>query len=713
MITGVALVALFAAARSLPLHGEEAEWAAYLTLLPIFPAVVCAALVWRRLPPRDAVTGLLIVAARVALGVVTVVACLALWIRGGPVTGAVTAAFSALAVWFAYRRGLVVGATGTARLASATLIMIASLGVWSAAMTLLHVTPFDTLIRTSKTRALVFLAAAWLSYHFLATRGRSSDVGRDWRIVHAAAFVSFLVVAFRNDDLFEYTAFAHWTFWTGPIEAVRQGGWLLWDVPSQYGFLSILVPAAVPVASAWQALYLAQGVLLVLLASFLFALLRRLASGALADWFALAVTIAAVFLMPGWYSLFVGPQAYPSVGPMRFVWCYALLAVLWRDAERDEPSQPGWISAGALVLVLGVLWSAESAVYTTVGYVCAYGVAVIQAIARARATPASPQTARRALLRHVAIPGALLLGVMSAIGSYYLLVLGVSPDWAGYYEYALAYRGGFGAIAIKPWGVVWVLFTVLAALGTAATGLALRAPLDRRLPLVMGAFGIVWATSSYFVSRSHPNAVNNLIPMLLAALTVALVALSRPPTGASASVLRVLCAPIIAITLAASAIYTKPMAFVTAKPRAHLDVDIRLPRADAGLIELIARAGIRPTDPVAFVDMDSRRGSFLMPAWRALGRGPLETNRISWLPKPLLMVEILPDARGREYVRRFAEHMRLGGWMVVRRDVHKCRLSAWRALRAALAESYVPRKRFANAMWRAVWYEPRLPGDAR
>jgi hypothetical protein len=31
--------------------------------------------------------------------------------------------------------------------------------------------------------------------------------------------------------------FLHWSVFIGPAEMVRQGGWLLWDVPSQYGFL--------------------------------------------------------------------------------------------------------------------------------------------------------------------------------------------------------------------------------------------------------------------------------------------------------------------------------------------------------------------------------------------------------------------------------------------------------------------------------------------
>jgi hypothetical protein len=60
----------------------------------------------------------------------------------------------------------------------------------------------------------------------------------------------------------------------GPAELVRQGGWLLWDVPSHYGFLNTLVVAAVPVQSAWQAMHLVNGFLLACSAALVFFLLR-------------------------------------------------------------------------------------------------------------------------------------------------------------------------------------------------------------------------------------------------------------------------------------------------------------------------------------------------------------------------------------------------------------------------------------------------------
>jgi len=47
----------------------------------------------------------------------------------------------------------------------------------------------------------------------------------------------------------------HWSFYTGPAELVRAGGWLLHDVPSQYGFLNIALLAALPGANSFQNLY--------------------------------------------------------------------------------------------------------------------------------------------------------------------------------------------------------------------------------------------------------------------------------------------------------------------------------------------------------------------------------------------------------------------------------------------------------------------------
>src|SRR5262249_51826427 len=100
-------------------------------------------------------------------------------------------------------------------------------------------------------------------------------------------------------------------------------------------------------------------------ASFLYQLLRSVRAVVLPSVFALLLSWAVIFLIPGWPPWLTGPSTYPSVGAFRFFWCYALLAVLFWEHRRQERHPVGrwplWL--GCCVWLVGTLWSGESAVY--------------------------------------------------------------------------------------------------------------------------------------------------------------------------------------------------------------------------------------------------------------------------------------------------------------------------------------------------------------
>ena len=72
---------------------------------------------------------------------------------------------------------------------------------------------------------------------------------------------------------------------------------MLW-VPSQYGFLNTLLLAWLPTRDVWQAFYIVNSVLMFLSAGLVYALLRSVRPGVVNRVFALALTLAAVFLVP-------------------------------------------------------------------------------------------------------------------------------------------------------------------------------------------------------------------------------------------------------------------------------------------------------------------------------------------------------------------------------------------------------------------------------
>ena len=196
-----------------------------------------------------------------------------------------------------------------------------------------------------------------------------------------AALVLIGLASFRVDSLgglntsdfgdLGLLRFVHWGAAVGPAELVRQGGWLLWDVPSTYGFLSVLSVSWMPVASPWQAYYLVHATLTALSATMLYGLLRSLRTGLTNYAFALLTTLLAAFLMPGISFYLTGPSIHPPLSAFRYVWCYALLAVLVWESRAELTSRQHWgiPLVGQFAWVLGVLWAPESAIYCSVMWV--------------------------------------------------------------------------------------------------------------------------------------------------------------------------------------------------------------------------------------------------------------------------------------------------------------------------------------------------------
>lgn len=106
----------------------------------------------------------------------------------------------------------------------------------------------------------------------------SSDNGGKTRSLvwlHLAVIAVFLWISFRHDSLFIPGSEYHWEYYIGVVQGIRNGGWLLWDTPSQYGFLNILLASLIPSASSWQSFYIFQGILLFLVSTGIYLAARR------------------------------------------------------------------------------------------------------------------------------------------------------------------------------------------------------------------------------------------------------------------------------------------------------------------------------------------------------------------------------------------------------------------------------------------------------
>jgi len=519
------------------------------------------------------------------------------------------------------------------------------------------------------------------------------------------AVALFLMLSFRTTPIVE---FYHWSFWVGPMESVRQGGWLLWDVPSQYGFLSVLLPALLPTSDAWQALYFFQAALYAVAAFAIYATMATVRPGLVARLVAIFFTATAFFFRPRTLSLILPAQMTPAGGPMRFIWCYAMLGVLvWKHARGEAVTAVRFAVVGTLVWIASLAWSAESAIYTTVAWGGAYGVFLLQKFFSARrASDDAPRRRLSGLAAGVALPFAALAGAMLLLSLGYRALNGHPPDWMSYYEYALLFSGGYSGLPVETTGVVWYLVLLFMVLSAALVRLFVRNPHDSRLVIGTGAWGTVWGISSYFVSRSHPVNLLSLVPLLVISLVIVLIVLRSAVTDRWTRLLTVVTIPLVSMPILLTLTHSGFPALLLQPQSPVAALSAQVPPMDSSLAQLAMTAGMRADDAVFFVS----DGRYVMPRWPELRSGLAETNSRGWMPKPYEMISTLPAARRNAYMERFGSRFEMGGWLIQKKsDINEGYLSAI----DFIEKGYARARTFENENWLMIRYEPLVSTDQR
>jgi hypothetical protein len=478
-----------------------------------------------------------------------------------------------------------------------------------------------------------------------------------------SVFLNILLISFLGLASFRVgLEFHHGSFYVGPATLVRQGGTLLWDVPSQYGFLNILLIALVPTKSVWQSLYIVNSITIFISAVIAFVLFHGVARGTLGKLFAFLTAFACVLIFPSVGMGYEGANAFPSTGALRFVWCYVILLVviLAEKYSLNAPTQKKVLILGSACWVVSFFWSLESALYGTAIWIPYF---LLQCFWSGEKLEWGHQHLLSAVVRLMKL---LLLLVLSffCIGLFYQLRFGFFPDWLGFYEYALTYKNGFTALFVDTGKAVWVLVVLYCGI----LSMLYQSIRSQQAGLLVGiaSLGCFWVTCSYFVSRSHDNNILNLMPLLLLSFVSTLKA-SSPDHGSdrlSSLVPRVILAPILVMIFTVS--YGDHIDFppylksVLKVPFQESIVDLVPPLAaeDSALIQ---KAQISTNEQLVWAyDTLLRKSANL----GEFGGATL------WLPlAPEFQFCILSIERQRIYLERFISrsdhHKQTGGWLMM------------------------------------------------
>lgn len=524
---------------------------------------------------------------------------------------------------------------------------------------------------------VAFVFSFWLVLREL-NEGRSAGHDRYswvWLSVGAALFAAY---ALRTDHLQANWVPLHRSYFADVSNFVRQGHMPLWDVPSLYGFLSMLVLAKMPGGNGWQATYELTALFLVLQALMTFAIFRwgqrGVVNGLFAVLFPLATLLGDSIARYPWSG-----RLYPQ-GGLRFIWIVALLFIAFLSyVWRQKPDRTSWLFwAGHLVWIIALTWSIDNAIWATILWV---PYVILDALTNA-ALRGRPLW--RNLLIRIWPLIALPLLAIAASETYFHFVLHVAPDWLSFVEFTGSFAQGQIRLVfhVQDFGAGWTLLLVLGAIGSIGI-IAIRQRRWDAFRLLFAAWLAVWGTATYFALEPLDMYVTLLMAVLVPASGIA-VFVSREafPKSETPLLARLSIAPLAIITIAV--LLGEPSRI--AAMQWHFNVIQDFQPIHGELASLMRRAGIRPQDAVLVPNgpywTEPKQG-IILPFTR-LADGRITEYR-SWLPispvGPEEAIQGLPKARQHTYIERFLDRTHSGGWYITYRTPSTCSLLS-RHLRA-------------------------------
>lgn len=416
--------------------------------------------------------------------------------------------------------------------------------------------------------------------------------------LHIITLYVLVALLFRVDRLETTYAVHHWRAYLEPAAMLRDGGWLLWDVPNVYGFLQTLVMAMMPTASTWQSLYLLNGSLLVMSGYAIFYVFFtgfRTFAGAIA---AMLLALSCTLML---FPTTGDPRLFPNTGALRFFWVYPMVAyVFWLchlPAAMPRVSRCAAITCGHLIWLAGVLWSPESAAFVSVIW--------LPSLVLMGAAPVLQQLPLKEVVLRAGIgliwPVLWLAGTCAAIAWFYHEKLGHWPDTDLLTAYTRAFAFSYATIPIIHFGALPCWLFVLAMMVLLCRQYVLHTSLDTRSILNLTVFYALavalWAVSSYYIPYSEDLHLTGTLPVMtfLAGLLLWHArTLTLLPVAQAAYEKGIIC--LCSVLLLGSLVHIVPRHFESVNIAApvHTDITEILEEPPAELRQLVDRAQMPP-----------------------------------------------------------------------------------------------------------------------
>ena len=536
---------------------------------------------------------------------------------------------------------------------------------------------------------LIGILLLWKYMRVEKSKDRNSQASSGSACYSVMLFVIFLE-SFRTFGLFEMLGTAmHWDCYVGPVDLVRQGGYLLWNVPSQYGFLNILLASFMPVKSAWDSVFLLGGICQFSMSWAVFHHLCRNRKPAEVSVAGL-LTIVAIHVIPG-YQL-TGSMVYPSVSALRFLWVILMFVILYRLAVVPAIDRKRHRVVIEVCWVFGFLWSVESAYYCTVtlgSYLTAEYCSQI--------------SVTRKFIRRLSLlvrPLSFLACAGLFITCFYLIRLRHLPDWRAFVEHATSFQQGFGALPIDIHGGVLYVLGILSVLAFMLHKCEVRRVRQSVFAIMSGTVAVL----SYFIGRSHENNISNIYATLFVGLILSYWLFAESSSIDLRPFVIALLSPILILGIGNREFYTH--LWNTWNFQNH-HLDPLLPSLPKGLEELLTQisssAGGEIQSSLVLVSYDDS----VVTRIHANSANTSIANQGSWLPvRPAAVLVPLSPVRIRKYIGRWRNEHSQPGWLVYAND-KQLFPNVIDAILAEVGDSYDLKAELRNDTYTARYYSPK------
>jgi hypothetical protein len=312
-----------------------------------------------------------------------------------------------------------------------------------------------------------------------------------------------LYLAFRVDSINSLPgSYYHFGYFSDVVKTLKGGGTLLWDTPSQYGFLNLLLFSQGGIEPARQAVYIWQSVFMFLTVSFVLYYIYVKTKGTKKF-----PIFSALFLLIFYFSDpdLIGPQPYPSSSAVRFgpSIIYVLSLVLLSKKIMGNVKYLSLTVFG--FTALNFLWSAESFLYSII-------ISIFLVF-----TLMTDRTIKNRFLIFSLLATSVTAAVFTgfALMSLYTLTrVGNFPDLSMHFMYALGYSQGYGSLPLQIATPAWISLMVFVICIYGIKRFTSSFDSEKRLNFAVLA-GALFAWSTYYLGRAHQDNLMAEFPLLI------------------------------------------------------------------------------------------------------------------------------------------------------------------------------------------------------